>query len=565
MKKFLLSIFAVLFAFAGAQAQETKTVELLPSHLEGKGTSGTGSEMEYTIAPITFVFSKGYGASGNMRAYKSSTITISGATIKSVNFTATSSYNPDMTVNTGSVSKNGTTSTWTGEAASVEFTVGAQLRATSILVTYVESSVATPVVTFEGDAGAFEDKITVNVSSEAPAYYTLNGETPDENSDLCPSVLTIKADATLRVVAIKDGERSALVTQEFKKAISGESASYATVVEDVASISAGDKIAIVASTENYAMSTTQNNNNRGQIEVEKSGDGISYVEGLQVITLEEGAENGTFAFWTGSKYLYAAGGTAKNNYLKEIDTKNITSSWTVSITDKVASIVCADNNVLRNTLMYNNTNGIFSCYASGQQDVSIYKVNEASIEAYTLTVGNAGWATLYLNYDAEIPTGVTCYAVSAVDGEYATLAEVEGVIPANTGVIVEAEAGSYTFEVATEAGSDVANELRGTTVNKYIFEDAYVLGVVDGVVGLYKAQMAGGVWLNNANKAYLVVPGASEVASYSFRFGEGTTGISEVKGESGNVKGIYDLTGRRVETITAPGIYVVNGKKVLVK
>ena len=43
------------------------------------------------------------------------------------------------------------------------------------------------------------------------------------------------------------------------------------------------------------------------------------------------------------------------------------------------------------------------------------------------------------------------------------------------------------------------------------------------------------------------------------------TGISEVKGESGNVKGIYDLTGRRVETITAPGIYVVNGKKVLVK
>ena len=43
------------------------------------------------------------------------------------------------------------------------------------------------------------------------------------------------------------------------------------------------------------------------------------------------------------------------------------------------------------------------------------------------------------------------------------------------------------------------------------------------------------------------------------------TGISEVKGESGNVKGIYDLTGRRVEAITAPGIYIVGGKKVLVK
>ena len=39
----------------------------------------------------------------------------------------------------------------------------------------------------------------------------------------------------------------------------------------------------------------------------------------------------------------------------------------------------------------------------------------------------------------------------------------------------------------------------------------------------------------------------------------------EVKGENGEVKTIYDLTGRKVEAITAPGIYIVNGKKTLVK
>ena len=44
-----------------------------------------------------------------------------------------------------------------------------------------------------------------------------------------------------------------------------------------------------------------------------------------------------------------------------------------------------------------------------------------------------------------------------------------------------------------------------------------------------------------------------------------TTGISEVKGESGEVKGVYDLTGRKLEQIAAPGVYIVNGKKVLVK
>ena len=53
-------------------------------------------------------------------------------------------------------------------------------------------------------------------------------------------------------------------------------------------------------------------------------------------------------------------------------------------------------------------------------------------------------------------------------------------------------------------------------------------------------------------------------ASYSFRFGEGTTAIENVEVEN-EVKVIYDLTGRRVEAITAPGIYIVNGKKTLVK
>ena len=42
------------------------------------------------------------------------------------------------------------------------------------------------------------------------------------------------------------------------------------------------------------------------------------------------------------------------------------------------------------------------------------------------------------------------------------------------------------------------------------------------------------------------------------------TGIGEVKGENGKVKGFYDLQGRKVEN-PAKGIYIINGKKVLVK
>ena len=432
---------------------------------------------------------------------------------------------------------------------------------------------ATPEIGFDGDASAFENEIDVFVSTEndTPVYYTLDGSTPDAKSTLYEAPLTIKANATLKVIAIEDGGyKSGVVSQVFKKAASGSSdtaTGMATLVEDAADLVVGDKVVIVGvnAGKSYALSTNQKSNNRGAVEVNVVGNSIELNSDVEELDLQTGASAETFALKAAAGYLYAASSSA--NHLKSKSTKDIHGSWAISIEGGKTSVV-ATGSSNRNVMQFNYNNGspLFACYESANQSaVSIYKVNIASIEAYTLSVSAAGWATLFLNYDAEIPAGVTCYAVSAVDGEYATLAEVEDVIPANTGVIVEANEGDYTFEVATEAAAVSENKLEGTIVNTYVFEEAYVLGIVDGVVGLYKAEMAGGVWLNNANKAYLPASVASGAASYSFRFGEGTTGISEVKGESGNVKGIYDLTGRRVEDITATGIYVVNGKKVLVK
>ena len=41
--------------------------------------------------------------------------------------------------------------------------------------------------------------------------------------------------------------------------------------------------------------------------------------------------------------------------------------------------------------------------------------------------------------------------------------------------------------------------------------------------------------------------------------------IEEVNTENGTLEGIYDLSGRKLDTITKPGLYIVNGKKVIVK
>ena len=92
--------------------------------------------------------------------------------------------------------------------------------------------------------------------------------------------------------------------------------------------------------------------------------------------------------------------------------------------------------------------------------------------------------------------------------------------------------------------------------------------MVDGVVGLYKAEMNGGVFLNNANKAYLPVSALTASAqgakALKFRFDDQTTGINGVAtGKKPEV--IFDLYGRKVNNATAPGLYIINGKKVMVK
>ena len=197
---------------------------------------------------------------------------------------------------------------------------------------------------------------------------------------------------------------------------------------------------------------------------------------------------------------------------------------------------------------------------------------EVEPASYALTVGGTRYSTLYLGYNAEIPKGVKAYVVSEVNSTYVELTEVKGIIPAKEAVIVEATPGTYNFVQTTNSAAVVEkNLLEGTLVDTNVTEEAYVLWNVNGEACFCKAEMNqldGTSWMNNANKAYLpasVLPtDAQGAANFSFRFGEGTTAIENVEVENA-VKAIYDLTGRKVEAITAPGIYIVNGKKVLVK
>ena len=199
--------------------------------------------------------------------------------------------------------------------------------------------------------------------------------------------------------------------------------------------------------------------------------------------------------------------------------------------------------------------------------------------SFTLNVSSAEYATLYLTEAVEIPKNVEVYTAGEVGNGYVYLNPVTDVIPANTGVVVHAEAGAYDFNYYTgEPVSPVLNNLfKGTATDELITPSkgkaAYVLSAVDGEVGFYRAQLTDGQFLNNANKVYLEVPelslnegeiDSSEQLSLKFKFPE-TTGIEGATISASQSDVYYNLNGMRIARPTQKGIYLKNGKKFIVK
>ena len=158
------------------------------------------------------------------------------------------------------------------------------------------------------------------------------------------------------------------------KAVVEQSSSDYTLVTNVADLAVGDKVIIAAADFDVAMSTNQKTNNRDKVDVTKNGNTIAYVDGIQILTLEAGTKAGTFAFNTGSGYLYAA--SSGSNHLKTQTTLNDNGSWKIEITAAGVATIKAQGTNTRNWMRYNSatTNGqLFSCYNNGQENVSIYK------------------------------------------------------------------------------------------------------------------------------------------------------------------------------------------------
>ena len=83
-------------------------------------------------------------------------------------------------------------------------------------------------------------------------------------------------------------------------------------------------------------------------------------------------------------------------------------------------------------------------------------------------------------------------------------------------------------------------------------------------LGFYWGADEGGAFSVKAGTAYLEVP-AGKTTAKGFAFNGESTGIEGVNANVENAKAIYNLNGQRVASMAKPGLYIVNGKKVVRK
>ena len=191
--------------------------------------------------------------------------------------------------------------------------------------------------------------------------------------------IEITEDIAFSVMAEKDGlEDSETATFAYTVASSEPEQptepeeTKAVLVTDISNIASGDKIVIVAKNSAFALGTTQNGNNRAQAAVTKEGNEVVFGEYTQVITVEKGTQESTFAFNVGEGYLYAA--SSSKNYLRTETSLSDNSSWSIEIASDGTATIKAQGTNTRNWLRHNSASSIFACYASGQNDVLIYEI-----------------------------------------------------------------------------------------------------------------------------------------------------------------------------------------------
>jgi hypothetical protein len=325
-------------------------------------------------------------------------------------------------------------------------------RATGSTAGLHDLTITRPDASRVQDPEISQDGNTITIETTtvgANIYYTTNGTDPTTSSTHYTEPFDIAADCTVKAIAVKDGMDDS----------------------DIASRFCGADVAI-------ASNTTINFGDTGWT-IGQRRNGVYLGEGCSL-----NATSGTVDGITFTKRIQFGGGSRTNTRYASFKVNApcyivvyVTSNSSNSLRGfGISKGVDYDKNVTIEKIGYNYGGYLDAVYYAvtgtgltkvnisntGDSDIGIYgfKVVYGNTNSHTMSIGSAGYSTLCLPYAVTIPSGITAYT-GTVNASSVTLNQInDDIIPANTAVVLEGSAGSYTFSQTTSAGtasSDLGN------------------------------------------------------------------------------------------------------------
>ena len=442
------------------------------------------------------------------------------------------------------------------------------------------STVATPAFTLAAGTYVGTQSVSINCDTEgASIYYTTDGTEPTTSSTPYDAnhPISVSASCTIKVLAKKAGKTDATAQASYTIVptptpnATAINSNYYTLVTDVSSLADGD--AIIIANSSYAMGSQQNDYRTATYTDVKYGTMRSPSANAQKLTLVKSGDY--YFFYTGSGYLYAASST--NNYLRTEATADMNAAATISIDNTGNATITFQGSNSHKALRYNSST--FACYTTGSSTGSLVQLYKEVSPTVTTT---RNYTSFCSPYSVDVTGTAITVCKAKVDGHVVRLTAIDGnIAPADNGVILVGEPTTVdmTFTATTPSVSDndLIAVLTDTAIPWNPSEGVYNYILQNGVF-----KKATGAKLR-AGRAYLSTSydvTDTSAPELQIVFGD-VTGISDATRLDNNERihhnAVYDLQGRKIakaeansSLFTLPsslnkGLYIVNGKKVVIK
>lgn len=432
--------------------------------------------------------------------------------------------------------------------------------------------VATP--TFTPAAGTYVGTQSVSINCDtdgASIYYTTDGTEPTTSSTPYDAnhPISVSASCTIKVLAKKAGKTDATAQASYTivptptpnaTAINSD---YYTLVTDVSSLADGD--AIIIANSSYAMGAQQTDYRTATYTDVKYGTMRSPSVNAQKLTLVKSGDY--YFFYTGSGYLYAA--SSSNNYLRTEATADMNAAATISISNTGNATITFQGNNSHKDLRFHKAE--FTCYTTGSSTGSRVQLYKEVSPTVTTT---RNYTSFCSPYSVDFTGTAITVCKAKVDGHVVRLTAIDGnIAPADKGVILVGEPTTVDMTFAATTPSVTDNDLTGV-----LTDTAIPWNPSDGI---YNYILQNGVFKKatgaklRAGRAYLSTSydvTATSAPELQIVFGD-VTGISDAMHLNNNERithhAVYDLQGRQVNvqphSQLKKGLYIVNGKKVVIK